>query len=377
MVKITKKFKKQFGKLVFSTGNNTLAVILDDAADLQETEKYFVEFFHKPIKSNQMSVDVNVNVYVLECPKYANNANDVFKITQHIADYFKNIGEDKVVYINEEILLKTQRIESIKAILVEAIENNGFDVMYQPIYDIKSNCFASAEALVRLSYTGDFGFISPEEYIPIAEKNGLISKIGAIVFKKVCRFASVNNISKLGVKYIEVNLSGVQAADSNISVQLKEIMDSYGIGPGFINLEITETALIDYQDILCDNMSKLRAIGCTFSMDDFGTGYSNISQLTELNYDIIKIDKSLVWPCFDEYNYNIRSSRIVLDNIVSLIQQINARIVVEGIETKEQFDYMKKLGVDYIQGYYFSKPLKENDYISYLEKNKIGARSAN
>jgi EAL domain-containing protein (putative c-di-GMP-specific phosphodiesterase class I) len=249
--------------------------------------------------------------------------------------------------------------------------------MYQPIYDIKSNCFASAEALVRLSYTGDFGFISPEEYIPIAEKNGLISKIGAIVFKKVCRFASVNNISKLGVKYIEVNLSGVQAADSNISVQLKEIMDSYGIGAGFINLEITETALIDYQDILCDNMSKLREIGCTFSMDDFGTGYSNISQLTELNYDIIKIDKSLVWPCFDEYNCNIRSSRIVLDNIVSLIQQINAKIVVEGIETKEQFDYMKKLGVDYIQGYYFSKPLKENDYISYLEKNKIGVKSAN
>jgi len=251
----------------------------------------------------------------------------------------------------------------IEEIVKDAVQNDKLDVVYQPIYSVADKAFVSAEALVRLRDTTTLGFISPDEFIPIAEKRGMIMKLGELVFEKVCRFAKENDLQGFGIKYIEVNLSGIQCIDYMLPAQLQSIMKKYKISPSFINLEITETAAIESGDMLKKNMNKLRGMGCSFSMDDFGTGYSNLSQMVAVNYDLVKIDKSLIWPCFEE---NGEKALVILENIVNMLLQLGVKIVAEGVETVAQLNKLTMLGVDYMQGYFYSKPVNETDFISFV-----------
>lgn len=224
------------------------------------------------------------------------------------------------------------------------------------------------EALVRLKDTETVGFVSPEIFIPIAEKKGMIMDIGKIVFEKVCHFFREHNLGKMGIDYIEVNLSSIQCVHPELPSQLKNIMEQYEINPRYMNLEITETASVESGEMLQKNMFYLREMGCSFSMDDFGTGYSNLSQMAEVIYDLVKIDKSLIWPCFD--NKNSKSSAI-LKNVIHMLLELNVNIVAEGVETREMADYLIAQGVTYLQGFYFSKPLPENELVLFLKENQM------
>jgi EAL domain-containing protein (putative c-di-GMP-specific phosphodiesterase class I) len=168
---------------------------------------------------------------------------------------------------------------------------------------------------------------------------------------------------------MEVNLSGLQSVDAALPEQMTQLLRKYSLNPNIVNLEITESIAITSSFMLKKNMDELKKIGCTFSMDDFGTGYSNLSQMAKVDYELIKIDKSLLWPCFDKNNPVQANAKIILDNMITMILSLGKKIVVEGVETKEQLDYLEKMGVTYIQGYYFSKPLPAADYLKFLEEN--------
>ena len=307
--------------------------------------------------------------YVMECPKYAENIQEIQDMDAFLnKQVLSELQNGQILTVNQEVLKKFHRDMDVSKLITHALQNDGLDVFYQPIYDVKEDRFNSAEALVRMKHTGELGPVFPDEFIPMAEKNGLIGKLGEIVFRKVCHFGKFRRLRSRGVKYIEVNLSGIQIVDENICSQLSDIMKQYKTEPSFINLEITETAAVKYQEILEENMLNLRSMGCSFSMDDFGTGYSNISQIAQVKYDLIKLDKSLLWPCFGSEDSG--KARIVLESIVALIHQMGVKIVQEGVETKEQFEYLKRLNVEYMQGYYFCKPVNEIDYIHFLAKNR-------
>ena len=149
---------------------------------------------------------------------------------------------------------------------------------------------------------------------------------------------------------------------------MKSLLEKHNLDPSMVNLEITESIAVSSGRKLKRNMEDLINHGCTFSMDDFGTGYSNLSQITKADFSVIKIDKSLLWPIFEKKNPNQKNAKILLENMVSMILQMGLKIVVEGVETKEQFDYLEALGVTYIQGYYFSKPIDSQDYLRFLER---------
>ncbi len=153
--------------------------------------------------------------------------------------------------------------------------------------------------------------------------------------------------------------------------------EKYQITPGFINLEITETAFVESGEMLQENMIKLRQMGCSFSMDDFGTGYSNLSRMAEVVYDLVKLDKSLIWPCFDQENSEINGlqnskATAILENIIKLLLQLNVKIVAEGVETKEMATYLDNHGVTHLQGYYYSMPISEAAYYDFLIKDQSG-----
>jgi len=271
---------------------------------------------------------------------------------------------------NASLVQNRKRHTKILKIIRDAVDKqNGIEMYYQPIYDIENKKFTNFEALVRLKDDKTLGYVSPEEFIPLAEKNGLIMRLSDNIFNQVFNFVSSNSLSDKGVNHIEVNLSGLQSVDAALPSQMSQLLKKYGLNPSIVNLEITESIAITSSYMLKKNMAKLKKIGCTFSMDDFGTGYSNLSQMAQTDYELIKIDKSLLWPCFDNKNPVQKNAKIILENMITMILNLGKKIVVEGVETKEQLEYLEKLGVTFIQGYYFSKPLPADEFLKFLDEH--------
>lgn len=265
-------------------------------------------------------------------------------------------------------LLKIQ-VDMVPFPEAEEKTDDGFEMYYQPIYSPVDKSYSSAEALIRLKDKDTIGFVSPEEFIPIAEAKGCIYDIGEVVFKQVCSFAKEYNLTDRGVKYIEVNLSGLQMSDEELPKNLKKIMDDYKVKPDFINLEVTETASVESSENMMMNIEKLKDMGCSFSMDDYGTGYSNLSKMAEQKYDLIKLDKSLIWPCFDSKG-DIEKALVILTNTISMVSKLGVGIVAEGVETEEQARFLIEQGVDHLQGYLYSRPVDKISYIEFINKQK-------
>ncbi len=303
---------------------------------------------------------------ILKCPQYASSVDEVVAVLDYV-DKIKGDIKESIVRIDESILDEKNYMMEVEKVVQKAIDTEGFDVYYQPIYSNKEKKFVSAEALVRLTDTENLGYISPEVFIPIAEENGMICEVGNIVFKKVCQFISEYNLAEYGIEYMEVNLSGAQFMDGQLNEILSSYAKQYNVPPEFINLEITETASIEAGEMLEYNMRRLKECRFRFSMDDFGTGYSNLAKMAESDFDLIKLDKSLIWPCFDKNKE--KASKVILEANIQMIHNLGKGIVAEGVETKEMLDYLTSLGVEYIQGYYFSKPLSSDRYIEFMKAN--------
>lgn len=247
-------------------------------------------------------------------------------------------------------------------IIERAVSDRSFKVYYQPIYSTTEKKFVSAEALLRLKHE-KYGFISPELFIPAAERSGAIHKIGDFVIEEVCRFIASEEFERLGLEYIEVNLSVAQCMTPDLADKILDIMDKYGVSPDKINLEITETAADYAQNIMTENIDRLHSEGFTFSLDDYGTGYSNINRVASLPLKIVKLDKSFV-----AYENNQRMW-IVLCNTVKMLKAMDMHIVVEGVETRQLVEKFADMKCDYIQGYYFSRPIPEEDFVKFVAKS--------
>lgn len=330
-------------------------------------------------KCRKLNICENVpyHITILECPKFAKTQPDIINMLWFLRKNpsIRN-NQNRLIYIDEKFVEKLNYYHSVEQLIQKAVAASAFDVYYQPIYSVKDKCFASAEALVRLQDTTTIGFVSPEVFIPIAEEKGLIRELGAIVFQKVCSFASTNQLQKLGVKYIEVNISGVQGVDEGLPDLLQSYIQQFNIPPQFINLEITETAAVASNKALENNMNILIKRGFSFSMDDFGTGYSNLAKMADYNFELIKLDKSLIWPCFPKKSDDPDSDkklcekpRVILANCINMILSLGMGIVAEGVETQEQAELLTECGVNYLQGYFFSRPVPEKDYLEFLLKN--------
>lgn len=325
--------------------------------------------------SAEGSFNPSYHLTVIECPKYAAASDEAYDTLDYCLSQPSLRGEGKIYFINDEIIEQKNYRLAVLGILTKAVKEKAFNVVYQPIYSAAKKRYASAEALVRLQDTTTVGFISPEYFIPLAEEQGLIGEIGNIVFEKVCEFAARERLWQLGIDYIEVNLSGVQSVDISLVATLTSIMKKHGVHPGFFNLEITETASIDGGDMLSYNMEQLRRLGCHFSMDDFGTGYSNLAQMAKVHFELIKLDKSLIWPCFDEIEEATAEPRIILDSCINMILRLGVSIVAEGVETAEQAELLISKGVEYLQGYYFCRPVIEADFVAAV-KAKLAETNA-
>lgn len=320
----------------------------------------------QPFATATGDVYLNCHIDTLPCALINCNSHEVFDTLDFLLEH-RSGKSVPVRLITAEELAKKERMEQLEGMLAKAVKEDGFSVVYQPIFNTQTQSFTSAEALVRLTDTKTLGFVSPEEFIPIAERKGYINAIGGIVLKKVLSLSAREKLWEKGMQYIEVNLSGLQAADPDLVNDTRELLKQYDVPPAFINYEVTETAAVSSGKRLISNMQCLRDMGCSFSMDDFGTGYSNIAQMIDVSYDLIKLDKSLIWPCFGD---NGQNPRVVLKNVVKMVSGIRTKLVAEGVETQEQVDFLSALGVHHLQGYHYSRPVPEDAFLAFLEEQR-------
>ena len=202
--------------------------------------------------------------------------------------------------------------------------------------------------------------LSPALFIPIAEQNGQINRLGAQVFEKACRFISEGNLDKTGLSWLNVNLSPIQCMKKDLSTELSEILNKYNVHADQIHLEITEASMIDLS-LLQKQITTLKTNGFQFALDDYGSGYSNLTRVKHYPFINIKLDMEVVWDYF-------REKDVLLPAIVQAFKQLHLSITAEGIETKDMAEAMKEIGCDYLQGYYYSKPIPMEEFLKAYSK---------
>ena len=259
--------------------------------------------------------------------------------------------QDEIVWFDDSMKEEQVWERRIEDDMEKALENHEFQVYLQPKYSTKNEVLAAAEALVRWIHPV-LGFISPGKFIPIFEKNGFILQLDDYMLSEVARLQAEWLEQGKKLVPISVNVSRAHFAEDNLAEHICSIVDKFSVPHEFIELELTESAFFDDKSVLLTTVRKLKDFGFKVSMDDFGAGYSSLNSLKELPLDIIKLDAEFFRSVDD-----ISRSNLIVGETISLAKKLGMEIVAEGIETREQVDFLAKQNCDLIQGFYFSKPL--------------------
>lgn len=298
---------------------------------------------------------------------------DAFSDVDNLIRFFSFVRSEReeekgvLIFTDESMVTRFKEKNLIEQEISDALAEDRVEVFLQPIYSNGEKYFTSAEALVRIRKR-DGNLMPPGLFIPVAEDSGQILKLGERVFEKVCHFLSHTEAIKLGLHYIEVNLSVVQCEKIDLAERLISIANTYEIDPRWINLEITETGSIRARQTLLENMKKLIEHGFSFSLDDFGKGESNLMYVVEMPVCIVKLDHDMskAFFCSDKAKHVVRA-------VISMAHGMNLKVVAEGIETETEAGEMYVEGIDYIQGYYYARPLPGQEFLEFLRKNAVQA----
>ena len=345
---------------VYYLGQNNFVLMLfndrtDRAGQIAETIR---ERFRREWQLPYHSMNFPVQIWLSRIPDNTENMEQLLMVTDSQPKPSNSPGK---ILISNEINTE-KRIVLVEQAIARGLANHSFEVRYQPIYDVESGMVISAEALVRLT-DPVLGEVSPEEFIKVAERNGTIARIGEFVFREVCRFFSTYGAIYPEFRFVELNLSTIQCMDPCLVDTFKNILERYHVDPKRIDLEITESGMIQNEEMMSLTIRGLHELGFTFALDDFGTGYSTYSYMLQLPLSIIKIDKSILWEAEKS-----EQNRIILQHTIEMVKDLGRKVVVEGVETETQKDFLENYGADFLQGYYFAKALRETEFLFYLQR---------
>ena len=366
ILKITQFLRSSSQGKVFKIDDKEFSLVFKDHEELRETFVAIESRFRKgwpEDNSDREGIYLQPYYIVVPSKKIAENEEELLELLKFFKAHHMNNPENRIFVLDKDSIMQKRDREQILAELKAAMDEERVEVFFQPIYSIEQKSFAAAEALVRIR-KDDGSIIPPGEFIPVAEETGLISRLGEIVFARTCRFIKENDIRKYGLEYIEVNLSVIQCESKELSENYIEIMKRYQVDPALINLEITESASIIMKSVLLDNMNAMIEDGLSFSLDDFGNGQSNLNYIVDMPVEIVKFDRNMTKAYFES-----EKAKFVLQATVNMIHEMNLRVVSEGVETAQQLAELEKIGIDYIQGFYFSKPLEADKFIEFLIEN--------
>lgn len=331
-------------------GGDEFLVLLEsnnNHAKLEHSLDEICRLFDSKFKIDDLDVEISFSMGISLFPLDSTDVNQLIMKADLAMYSVKAAGKNGYRLFDTAMLDWQIKKSNIETILRDAIDGDGFLMVYQPQVDIKSGKIHSYEALLRLKEHN----IPPNVFIDIAEKNGMIIKIGRIVTRKVIEQIAVWQTTGLKAKPVAINFSAIQLHDSSYIDYMTSLLEEYKVEPSSIEIEITENIFLENQQITMAFLTQIKNLGIRIAIDDFGTGYSSLHYLTFLPVDIIKLDRSLSMKFLEIENIK------VMDSLISLVHSLGLTVVAEGIEQLEQVQRLSSAGCDYIQGYFFSKPV--------------------
>lgn len=334
--------------------------------ELEECFKQMSEQLSKYGKDQgkKLRLELVSGVYCIEKSEDLLSIEDMLDRANLAQKSVKRLDGSRMAFYSDEMRRQLLQEKEIEAVMVKSLEDGEFKPYFQPMADIQHDCAVfGAEALVRWERPG-YGVVVPGEFIPLFEKNGFIVEMDHYIFEQVCKYLhGLLEAGKSPIK-LSVNVSRISALRKDFISRYTEIKEHYHIPDGLLELECTETTMVENAELLESVMRKMRIKGFCFSMDDFGSGYSSLNLLKDVTVEVLKLDMM-----FFRNNklFELRNQTII-SSIVGMAKALNMKIVAEGVETEEQMKVLRRLGCDYIQGYYISKPLPVEEF----EKRFLG-----
>jgi predicted signal transduction protein with EAL and GGDEF domain len=335
-------------------------VVPEDPADaaLESLGARIVNALEQPVDLNGVTVQGRVTVGILRIPADSVDPRGVLRHAELAAREAKRHGNDPVRLTSRDSILRSERRRETIQALRAAVAQQQFNLHYQPIIDIERNQVYALEALARWEHP-QLGCISPSTFIPLAEEAGLIVALGEWVMKRAC--ADARNRSGPLFRRISVNASVAQILDSRFMFQLYSAIETSGIEPAAVELELTETVFAEDIDRVGKLLSDVRQLGVCVAIDDFGAGYSSLAYLSRLPVDVLKIDRIFVQD-FD------RGGEAIIGAALSVARTLKMKVIVEGIETALDLERVRMLGATMVQGFYFARPMPAENLLSWHEQ---------
>lgn len=346
---------------VFKFANVTFALLCPyvDEADSERLLAQVQERFEQCWVLGDIKQKICACFGAMTCKEFRWEATQVVELLTFIMETAKK-KDDGIVKFDSNIEAMFQKEKAMERLLLDSIKKERFEVWYQPIFNCKEKKFDSAEALVRLrDYDGNM--VSPADFIPLAEKNGMIEEIGWFVWSEVCRF--MGNHPELSLQGISVNMSMQQFLNPKLCEIMEECLKEAHITADKVRLEVTERILLYDEKHMKRLMESFMEKGFQFFADDFGTGYSNFSSVMHLPFKLVKFDRSLI----EKISFNTKD-KLVVQSMMELFHNIGLKIVAEGVETEEQQQILASIGADYIQGFYYAKPMPKDKLVEFLKE---------
>lgn len=345
-------------------GGDEFGVILDDLKDVKfaaVVAKKILEALSRPIFVEEYELYATCSIGISVFPADSDNVEGLLRCADTALYRAKDGGKNNYQFYTRDMNTRAFEFLLMDAGLRKAISNDELEVFYQPQMDLKANKLVGMEALLRWQHP-EKGMVSPSDFIPLAEETGLIESIGEWVLREAC----VQNKAWQDVGYppvcVSVNISARQFSSRNIVELVGSILAETGLDPQYLELELTESVIMQNIESTITTFKGLKKMGVKLAIDDFGTGYSSLAYLKLFPMDHLKIDRSFV--------FNIEkdaSDAAIAASIVILAHSMNLKVVAEGAEKVEQLDILRDQGCDYVQGYFFSKPLSAREFVPFFE----------
>jgi diguanylate cyclase (GGDEF)-like protein/PAS domain S-box-containing protein len=354
------------GDILARWGGDEFTLLLSEikqGEDAAKVARRILNLAKQPFQILEHQLYVNLSIGITVYPQDGDDPETLLKNADIALYRVKDQGGNNYEYYNSEMTYKKEELLRIETHLYNALEKQEFLLYYQPQINIKTKEITGMEALIRWEHS-ELGRISPVDFIPLAEETGLIIPIGEWVLHEACR--QNKEWQELGLKPIKiaVNLSARQFQQNNLPILVSKVLRETGLNPKYLELEITETSLIQNSEIARKILDDLHSLEVSISLDDFGTGYSSLGYLKKYPFHKIKIDQYFVRGL-----KNVPQDIAIISAVIILGNGFNLRVVAEGVETKEQLDLLTSLNCEEMQGYFFSKPLPVGEATQFLRGN--------
>jgi len=370
LVEIGKRLTQSLNEnmMAFRLGGDEFIVLIKDILDKEEVEAYskdLIESLVNPISIEGNMFHVTHSSGIVLYPQNGISFDELLKNAD--TAMYKSKESGKSTYTFYHTSMGDTAMEKIKmqANLEKALENNEFVLYYQPIVHVGNGEINGIEALIRWIHPQN-GLVFPDKFISAAEESGIIIKIGKWVIINACKYAKWIYDSGVTNFYVSVNVSALQLVQKDFTEFVLSTLDNVGLPPELLLIEITESVLMESMDLVIEKLNRLKDNNIKIALDDFGCGYSSLTYLKMLPINTVKIDKSFIEDIKSEDDV-----KSMTGNIILLAKQLGLNVIGEGVETKQQLDYLKKHGCDMFQGYIVSKPVPEIEMNKLLKKYRV------